>query len=499
MSKQIRNVIISLVVVLLLVGALVLIKFMPADESHGDEGVTTTQAVTQTPEDVTTPPDEGIYLTKDESNNLDYIEVTSDKGTFKVMQPQKSIWLVEGYEDMLTSDSLSYLVDSAANFKCAAIVKENCEDMSIYGLDKPVVTVRSVFRDGSEMTVYFGDPAPDSDAKSRYLYVKNGKTVYLEAVGLYSSFYHSIEDMFSPEVISPLYSSDPDSESKYETIDSIVLGGKARGTVIKMSANANYGTQKSGNQLMTNSRLIITEPINAAVDTETSGKFGTTYSKLTENGITAASVAAVHPTEEVLAKYGLVDPAYTLEFTAGGKTYKFSFSEYDAAEEVYYGTNENAMAVYRFNLTSAQWLVTGVEGLAAQNFYDGNLLQVSNITVTSGKDTKSFDIAHPNESSYTVSCGGKDVPVGNMTAFFSSICKLTWFEKAPSIPPITDSTTELKIVIKYNSDLGFAPDTITFTKSSARRYLVAVNGKGYFSCDETTLNKLIELYNSISD
>ena len=107
MSKQIRNIIIAVVVVLLLVGGLVLIRLLPASQQQGGGDVTTTASSsnTTTQGQTAAPAEEGIYLTQNEEGNLDTIEIANEFSSYKLVQQQKNVWVVDGYEDILTGDA----------------------------------------------------------------------------------------------------------------------------------------------------------------------------------------------------------------------------------------------------------------------------------------------------------------------------------------------------------------------------------------------------------
>ena len=46
------------------------------------------------------------------------------------MQQQKNVWVVDGYEDILTGDAVPFIVDSCGNFKVASVVEKNFSDFS---------------------------------------------------------------------------------------------------------------------------------------------------------------------------------------------------------------------------------------------------------------------------------------------------------------------------------------------------------------------------------
>lgn len=497
MSKQIRNIIIAVVVVLLLVGSLVLIKILPASQPEGQ--TTTAPAETTTAEGQTAAPDDGgIYLTQNEEGNLDTIEVTNEFGSYTLEQPQKNMWIVKGYEDIMTGDAVPFMVDSCGNFKVASVIEKNCTDFSKYGLDKPVATIRIKFRDASEMTVYFGDANPASSTKSRYLYVKNGKEVYEESVGLYTAFSNSVEELFSTEMLSPQKTTDSDGKTVFAAIDSITLGGKARDKEINITANKASGKQSSGNLVFTESKMIINSPISAPLDTSTeSGRFGTTYSRLTETGITASTIAKVHPTDADKAEYGLVDPAYTLKFTSQGKEFKFYFSELDHQEGVYYAMDEFGLVIFRMNESSGKWIEATLDQLAPKQLYEGDPYQLSRVTVKTEQETRVFDITQLGDFNMTVKSAGKDVDLNAFRRFFDMLCGVEWVELAQNVPTIGGKDTVLEVRIEYAKDTGYTQDVITLTKSSARRYFIGINGKGAFVCDTNALNNVLSAYEQL--
>lgn len=502
MSKQIRNIIITVVVVLLLAGGLLLIKMLPEEQQPVNEESTTvnseTETTTQGEEEIITQAPEGIYLTQNEEGNLDTIEVTNEHGTYKLIQPQKNMWIVDGYDDLLTDDEVPFLVDSCANFKVASVVDGNCTDFSKYGLTNPKVTVRITFRDGSEMTVYFGDVNPSSSTKSRYLYVKNGKEVYEEAVGLYTAFSNSLEELFSTEMLSPQRITDTEGKTAFADIDSIVLGGTARDKEIIITANQFYGKQNSGNLIFKESKMTITSPISIPLDISSeTGRFGTTYSRLTETGIMASSVAKVHPTDADKAKFGLAEPAYTVAITSQGKKYQFYFSELNVQEGVYYATDEFGMIIFCVNQTNGKWITATLDELATKNLYVGDPYQLSKVTVKTENASTAFNVTQLGDYEMTVKEGNREVDAAWFRRFFDIVCELDWVDVAEKVPTIGGRDTVLEIRVEYTADTGYAQDVITLTKCSPRRYLIGVNGKGAFACDTNGLNSILKAYEGL--
>lgn len=507
MSKQIRNIVITLAVVLLLIGGLLLLKLMPGQNNdEGEDTTTTTAAEVETTgsdvtEPVTEPEDPGIYLTKDEEGNLDHIEVQNEHGKYIVRQPEKNMWMVEGYDDLMISDNVGFLVDCSANFKMASIVKEECNDFAEYGLDKPVATARIAFRDGSEMEVCFGDSDPASLAKSRYVYVKGGKTVYLESVGLSGAFTKSLEEMFSTEILSPQRTTNDDGSISFANVTGVELGGKARPQVIKIEQNASYNQKSIGNKVISEAKLLVTVPIKAPLDISgESAKFGSVYSRIFEMGIEATGVEKVYPTEADLAKYGMDDPEYSMKVTSDeGKTYIFYVGKYDHEKGVYYVADEFRKIIFSINQNHALWMTATLEQLVPKKLYNANCSDIAKVTVKTQDGANTFDITQNSDFSIIVKNGTKDVEESAFRNFINRLCEMEWIDTAQTIPTIGGKDTLLEVTVIYNGDAKFNKDVITLTKSSPRRYMIAINGKGYFACDNSTLNTLLGAYGYITE
>lgn len=504
MSKQLRNIVITLAVVLLLLGGLLLLKLMPAQtpENEGEDTTTTTAAEVETTEGeqvtepVTEPIDPAIYLTKDEEGNLDRIEIDNEHGKYTVVQPQKNMWMVEGYDDLMISDNVGFLVDSSANFKMASVVKEECDNLAEYGLDKPIATARIFFRDGSDMEVCFGDSDPASLAKSRYVYVKGGKTVYLESVGLSGAFTKSLEDMFSTEILSPQRITNDDGSVSFVKVKNIELGGKARPQPIKIERNKDYNLKSIGNKVIAEAELIVTAPIKAPLDISgESARFGSIYSRILEAGIEASSVVKVYPSEVDLAKYGLNEPEYTIKITSDeDKTYLFYVGKYDHENGLYYVADEFRKIVFAINQNHGVWMTATLEELVPKKLYDGLATELTKVTVKTPEGTNTFNITCNSDYSLVVKNGAKDVDEGAFRNFYNKLCEIEWIDAAQTIPTIGGKDTLIEVTVSYSGDAKFNSDVITLTKSSPRRYMIAINGKGYFACDNSTLNRLLDAY-----
>lgn len=505
MSKQIRNIVITVAVVILLLGGLLALKLIPAQPSEDNETTTTTAAAQTTQPGESAPAleepiDDGIYLTQDEEGNLDYIEIENEYGKYTLRQPQKNMWMVEGYDDLLISDAVGYIVDSCANFKLASVVTEDCKDFSEYGLTSPTASARIVFRDGSEMTVCFGDVDPASVTKSRYVYVKGGKTVYLESVGLSTAFTRSLEYMFSTEVLSPQRTTDADDKIAFSEIASVELGGTAREQVIKIEKNKYFERGNIGNDVLTGSKLLVTSPISAPLDTDTgSTQFGAAYSRILETGIEAASVEKVHPSESDLEKYGLTaDAAYTLKITSeDGKVFRFLAGECDPASGAYYLTDEFGKMIFSIDENHGLWLSATLGQLVPKKLYESNCLKLSKVTVKTQEGTNVFDITQLQDAQISVKNGSREIEPSTFRSFFDSLCKLEWIDTAQKIPTIGGKDTVLEVRVNYAGASGATADVITLTKCSPRRYLIAINGKGYFACDTTALETVLSAYRAM--
>jgi hypothetical protein len=142
--KLYRNAIILVVIVALLVGAYFMIgRNKPAGT---DSSATSTTA-------------EVMYVVNYTTDKVDSVTLQNPEGTFVITQ-QGTAWALTSPTDIKADPSvLSGIAINASSVTADKLVEENAQDLSKYGLNKPVI-VKLKLKDGSERSVEIGDKTP---------------------------------------------------------------------------------------------------------------------------------------------------------------------------------------------------------------------------------------------------------------------------------------------------------------------------------------------------
>lgn len=127
--------------------------------------------------------EESIPVYYHDENLVESIEVTGPDG-FKLYKDENT-WVMDGMEGVGVTDAYaSALVKSMTGISSPMIVEAEAEDLSVYGLENPEVTVRLRYADG-EAKINIGS----TSGEYYYLCVEGKKTVYIvSAQDLYMVF-----------------------------------------------------------------------------------------------------------------------------------------------------------------------------------------------------------------------------------------------------------------------------------------------------------------------
>ena len=157
MKKQIRNLIIGLVIVAALVGVLLVVMNLPEQQ---EESSSTASASTTT-----------IKLLELTLDDIETIEVKNTEEYTLVREPNTdNEWIIEDLEGLpKIKNSYAMLALSMCSLSAQKVIAEDVTDLGQYGLAEPVSVVTAVMKDGSRHTIEIGNEAPGGN---NYTYVK---------------------------------------------------------------------------------------------------------------------------------------------------------------------------------------------------------------------------------------------------------------------------------------------------------------------------------------
>jgi len=336
--KLYRNAIILVIIVALLGGAYYFLNKKSQNDSDDYSGSDTTK------------------LTDFLSTDVESVTVKNADGTFVVVKKDDK-WVISSPADF-TGDSsvLSSLVTNACSVSADKLIEENAQDLSIYGLDKPV-TVTIKLKDGKEAAIEVGNLTP---TKSGY-YAKIPGENKVYTIGTYTGGKLAVskKDLRTKDIYTV-------------TTDDI--------TKLSMERNGNnvFSSVKGSDDNWT-----LTQPIKANVNTSA------LYPMLEAlAGTRVSEYVAEKPSD--LSAYGLDKPSYVFEFsTKSGSSYRLLFGNEKTKNREFYAMLEGGDDVFVIDSSAYTFLDKPLTEIVEIFAYIVNIDKVTAIELTmDGKTTK---------------------------------------------------------------------------------------------------------------
>ena len=336
--KLYRNAIILVIIVALLGGAYFLINSIkPSEDGTIDETNDT------------------IKLTDYTTDQIESLTLQNPEGTFVII-PKEMNWVLSSPTDINADPSvLSGIVINAATVIADKLVEEDAQDLSIYGLDNPIL-VKLKAKDARETTLEIGNMTPTKGGY--YIKVSSENKVYV--VGSYTAD-RLVTDRNGMR-LRTLYSITPDM------INKLSMDRKGQ-NVFASSMNAD-------------SSWSLNEPITGSVNSSALAPMLDALSNATVSDF-------VEDKPSDLSKYGLDDPSYVFDFstTTAGAFRLLLGNEKTKGSEIY-ARLEGKDEVYAVNSAAFTFLDKPLREIVEVFAYIVNIDQVTKIDLTiDGKRT----------------------------------------------------------------------------------------------------------------
>ena len=336
--KLYRNAIILVVIVALLGGAYFLIsKNKAADNST--EG----------------PATETIKLTEYTSDQIESLTLQNPDGTFVIVKKDTD-WVLSSPTDINADSSvLSGIVINAASVIADKLVEENAQDLSIYGLDKPVL-VKMKVRDGNETTLEIGSMTPTKGGY--YTRISGENKVYV--VGSYTA-----EKLITGR-----------NGLRVKTLFNITSDLINRLNMERKDQNVFSANMDSENN------WTMTQPIKGSVN-------ASALSPMLEALANAAVTEFVEDKPSDLSKYGLDAPSYAFDFsTTTAGAFKLLLGDEKTKGSEIYGKLDGKDEVFAIDSSAFTFLDKPLKEIVDVFAYIVNIDQVTKIDLTmDGKTT----------------------------------------------------------------------------------------------------------------
>jgi len=156
MKKRQRSILALAVVLVVLVGAYFYVSNRPQEQTNDKES---------------------IEISKVAKDDIVKMVLESRDGTTLTFEKKDDEWTVDyPHPVVLDQTSIDDIAYSFASLYAERLIDENPEDLSVYGLDKPVVVAKAFLKDGTQKVLYLGNKTPAGN--TYYLMAEGDPKVY---------------------------------------------------------------------------------------------------------------------------------------------------------------------------------------------------------------------------------------------------------------------------------------------------------------------------------
>lgn len=469
MSGKLKGIIAAAAVLIVLAGAVVILKLT----EKPDEADPTTTGTTA-------PEVTAIELYSYETTAIKSLDITNELGKVKLEKTGEAEWQIKEYDGLpFDSSAVTKLMESAASFDAKSLIEENAADLSLYGLDKPVMKAEITLTDGTQTRLLVGNKAP---AGNEYYFMLGGKNAVYTVSG--SALSDLMKCKKTDLLFKTLISASDENGAPLKVNKLLVQrSDKDYQFVFEYDIRADDETKVTANS----SCYIMTSPVR--MDIHPDNGVPTVECLL---GLAASDLLVTNPTEEDLSKYGMLDtPAAVMMLTTSAdKTYPLLVGNKITAEDC---TESYPVLLTGVNVI---WSVAAeslpimtcepldVTATMIGGVYIYNLKELDMITP---RETLKFTMTGSTADDFTLAQNGTAADL----ELFKKLYQFILRAPAEELYNGTDDlgTPDLKLDFKTTTGEN---QTIEFYKSADRKTIVAYNGDPQFTTRTTYLDRLLE-------
>ncbi len=486
LSKNIRTLIAAVAALVILGGALTAVLLLNPGPEEETDSVDVSSLANQLLDDE----DKAILLNDESADDLTEIQI-SNTDQFRVYQmadkteDTDAVYTIEGYESIpLDKDYLSTLVKNASSLSADQLIEENPEDLAKYGLSTPAADVVMHYRDGTDFAFSVGSVSPMDSTKT---YCAVNGSVYLIKTSLMANYQKNINFFFSTVIL------EKPADDQYPIVESLRVQRKNLDYDLYMEyAYENVEDTSVGGTAATH---VLREPVFAYLNVEkssdiTNGMFG----------LTAAEIAAIHPSEEEIENAGLNDPFCTVTMSCDdGNTYVLKFGNtYTTASgsTAYYTLLEGTDILYGVADTRAVWTTVQPGDITSANIFGTYVWNIARLDVTAGDEKLAFAGQGTNQDDYIVTKNGQECDTERFRLFYKFLLYI-YGEELFLDMELPDHAPDAEVHLATQN--GREDYTISFYRLSGLTSMIAVDGVPTYkirsSCVDTVLHN-IEIFDN---
>lgn len=470
MKKQLRNLVLSLCVVVLLVAGVLVWSNVIAPKINTSSSSSTTTSSTAS-----------IVVYKKNSTKITKLHVKNSKGEYTINQKNSKFTLDGITTSILSQDSLSGTISTVADIEATKLIEKNATNLGSYGLKTPKEVLDITTSDGKTVTINVGKDTPVADGT--YINVKGSSTVYKANSSMGSSF----TEGKTYYIDTTLYTVDSSSLAKLTRLE---FGGTSRAKPIVLqedTAATKAAATSSGSTPVYLMKSPYAYPLN---DTNVS-----TLTSAVES-ISADSVISLDVSDKNLQKYGLKSPTYTFSATYNKKKTTFDFGSSFVEDGTTYlpVVIEGKPVIYKVDSSNLTFYNYQLTDLTSTELFTPNISTVKSISVTSSNGSYTLNIGGTS-SNIKGTVNGKIVKDANVRGFYAYVISV--LTEGEATKPAKGSTYAT-VVFTYN-DAKKTPTTIKYISMDSRRCFISMNGQGDFYTMRTSVDTMLtEMQNLVA-
>lgn len=477
MKKQIRNLIIGLVIVAVLAGVLLVVIKLPESEEESSSSSISSASSTS------------ISLLSLSLSDIQTVEVKNTEEYVLVREPDtENEWIIEDLKGLpKVKNSYAMLALAMCSLNAQKVIDENPSDLAQFGLAEPASTVTAVMKDGSRHTVEVGNEAPGGNGYT-YLKMAGEPTVYV----VNSSDVKRMLQVRADYISKELYTLEDTSTTP--SIVNCTFSGTSRSEEMKIEVMSEEASSSTNNAQVGYSNYLITAPKTRDTSTQVfSDVADTVFSTV------ATDIVAYNVTQEQKAEYGLDTPYTTLQmtYTEGENTYTLDYkaSEMDANGEFYLMVGD-VPVIYRAYINSDatnNWHNIQYATMASRLFILPYINDLSAVTVTTPEGSYRFELtlvdAGTDDEKLNIHYNGKALTEKTFKKFYQVIIGPTTEQLVDGVEDLELTSPLLTCTYEY-VDSSREKDEVSFYKGPTRQVYVAVNGEVEFTTRDAFIDKV---------
>ncbi len=450
MSKQVRNIIITAAVLLVLGGATAFLMLYNPD-TETDPGDTSTTTSTTT-----------VRLIDIEEADIASIDVAKGGESYTIVVDAENGSYLEGHKELPTDSSrFTSIISIAKSLTAMEEVDASGISDADAGLSPAACTYTVHQKDGTSTAFQVG--GMNGFGTGYYVRKQGEDKLYLVSTYTLKSMLEYNLYSFVSLSLAPTV-----AEESITDINKVEISGPKRSDVlgVRTLTDAEVEESRSLNAYM------IVSPKEADVNSDSIS------TKLLNKLLTFTATAAVDAdvSEANLAKYGLADPGYKLYFEIKEEGYTFYFG--DTAEDgSVYGMREGYPVVYSFAADTVDFLGVNVTDVMSRLALFRYIDSFDSIVVETGGKTTTIKTSGDMDA-LVVESGGETLDTDNFRQFYMIMMGILM--QGDAEPPAQGAQVLLRVTYNYRD--GGRPDVVEYVELNARQCFVRVNGEDLQYC-----------------